>query len=155
MPITSHFPNSSTSLLSIKHESSSFSGPLPPPVMLREYNEVQPGMADRIVAMAEKQSAHRLEIENKGVTNEIALAQRGQWCAIVFAVLSLPLGNVFGFTGTRYDRWHLCWCTVNSYCRRFSLQLKSETQRAGRQGKSHDRCQSTCLTRSLIRNDST
>ena len=40
-----------------------FSGPLPPPEALSRYEKVLPGAADRIVAMAEKQSAHRIEIE--------------------------------------------------------------------------------------------
>ena len=40
-----------------------FQGPIPPPQLLREYNEVIPNGADRIVKMAETQSAHRIELE--------------------------------------------------------------------------------------------
>jgi len=94
MPTDPHFPNGSPALLTIKHQSSSFSGPLPPPEMLKEYNEVLPGMANRILAMAENQSVHRLEIEKKGVANEITLSQRGQWCAFAFAILALISGTV-------------------------------------------------------------
>ena len=43
-----------------------FAGPLPPPEMLAEYDAVLPGGADRIVSMAEDQSAHRRRMESRG-----------------------------------------------------------------------------------------
>lgn len=36
-----------------------FSGPLPPPEVLRGYNDVLPGAAERIFTMAEAQAEHR------------------------------------------------------------------------------------------------
>lgn len=36
-----------------------FQGPMPPPTMLRGYEEITPGAADRIIAMAEREQAHR------------------------------------------------------------------------------------------------
>jgi hypothetical protein len=44
---------------------SSFVGPLPPPGLLKGYEDVCPGSAQRIIAMAETQSAHRSQIEVK------------------------------------------------------------------------------------------
>jgi uncharacterized membrane protein len=41
-----------------------FSGPLPPPAILKGYEDIVPGAADRIIAMAEKQSGHRQRIES-------------------------------------------------------------------------------------------
>ncbi len=40
-----------------------YSGPLPHPDILIKYNEALPGAADRIIAMAEKQSDHRQTLE--------------------------------------------------------------------------------------------
>src|SRR5258708_6290391 len=40
-----------------------YSGPLPPPEMLVGYNDAFPGCAERIVAMAERQSQHRQDME--------------------------------------------------------------------------------------------
>ncbi|MBY0460111.1 MAG: DUF2335 domain-containing protein, partial [Gemmataceae bacterium] len=37
----------------------SFQGPLPPPAILAQYNQVLDGAAERIFQMAEKQAAHR------------------------------------------------------------------------------------------------
>jgi uncharacterized membrane protein len=44
-------------------ESVSFSGPLPPPEVLRAYEEMMPGTAARITEMEEGQSAHRRQRE--------------------------------------------------------------------------------------------
>lgn len=46
-------------------ESSYHSGPLPSAAQLREYEDVLPGAADRIIRMAENQVAHRQTIESE------------------------------------------------------------------------------------------
>lgn len=52
--------------LSIAH-SSSFRGPLPPPSVLSEYNQVVDNGAERIMKMAENQSTHRIELEKLAI----------------------------------------------------------------------------------------
>ena len=42
---------------------SEFRGPIPPPEIISGYEAIIPGAADRILAMAEKQSQHRQEME--------------------------------------------------------------------------------------------
>lgn len=68
-----HNPPSS----SIKHlqvaQVSSFSGPLPPPSLLQGYEDIQPGFAERIVIMAEGESKHRREQEEKALNADIKL----------------------------------------------------------------------------------
>ncbi|MCI5131975.1 MAG: DUF2335 domain-containing protein [Candidatus Electrothrix sp. EH2] len=54
-----------------------FSGPIPPPTMLREYDAVQEGFADRIISMTEAQQTHRHELETKSVDAAIAMEKRG------------------------------------------------------------------------------
>lgn len=44
--------------------SSSFSGPLPPPQLMEGYEQVLKGSAERILAMAEAQTQHRIKQEN-------------------------------------------------------------------------------------------
>lgn len=41
------------------------SGPLPPPEILRQYDEIVPDGAERIMAMAEKEQAHRHHINHR------------------------------------------------------------------------------------------
>ncbi len=73
-----------------------YQGPLPPPAMLRGYEEVVPGGAERILAMAERQAAHRQTIEARGQLFGFSLAV----CAIAGGFLSaaagLPLVGVSG-----------------------------------------------------------
>lgn len=42
---------------------SEFSDPIPPPSIISGYENVLPGSADRILAMAENQAKHRQEME--------------------------------------------------------------------------------------------
>ena len=42
-------------------QASVFAGPLPPPEKLQQYEDVSPGIAARIVGMAEKEQADRFE----------------------------------------------------------------------------------------------
>ena len=50
-----------------------FTGPLPPPVTLQQYEEVQAGFADKIMGMALKEQEHRHDIENKIVESQTSL----------------------------------------------------------------------------------
>ena len=43
------------------------SGPIPSPQILQQYNNIVPGAAERIIRMAEKQSDHRMALENAGI----------------------------------------------------------------------------------------
>ncbi|MFK3872696.1 DUF2335 domain-containing protein [Pseudoalteromonas rhizosphaerae] len=64
-----------------------YSGPLPPPKMLEHYDSVQPGFANRIVAMAEKEQSHRHNLENQGVSGAINKDSRGQHYALITSIL--------------------------------------------------------------------
>ena len=53
-------------LIQVQGAFSAYSGPIPPPQALREFEEVCPGLADRIVRMAEKtQDANIRDIDNR------------------------------------------------------------------------------------------
>lgn len=45
-----------------------FHGPLPPPSIMREYDDVVPGAAERIIDMAEKEQAHRHSWEQRALS---------------------------------------------------------------------------------------
>ena len=42
-----------------------FVGPVPPPDLLRQYEEISPGFADRLIQMAEAQQNHRHQLEQQ------------------------------------------------------------------------------------------
>ncbi|VTY27960.1 Uncharacterised protein [Streptococcus parasanguinis] len=81
-------------LLARRVESMSYSGPIPHPMLLKEFNDVIPNGADRIMAMAEKQSEHRINIEDKVVNAN----NRDSFLGVVFAgiiAILIVLGAIF------------------------------------------------------------
>jgi uncharacterized membrane protein len=69
-----------------------FSGPLPPPDLLDAYERTMPGLADRIVKMAEKEQSERLLRERS--TNTVAgwLQIGGQLGALVLSGVAILTG---------------------------------------------------------------
>lgn len=70
------------------------SGPLPPPSMLRGYEDVLPGAADRIFTLMEQQSTHRQELESTVLDQNSRSRDRGQIFA--FVLCALVIGGGFG-----------------------------------------------------------
>lgn len=73
-----------------------YQGPLPPPAMLRGYEEVVPGSGERIIAMAERQAAHRQRIESRGQLFGFSLAASAIAGGFLSAAVGLPLVGVSG-----------------------------------------------------------
>src|ERR1035437_5798893 len=61
---------------------------IPPPDVLEKYNSIIPGLAERIVAHAEKQSIHRTALEKKLLISNI----RKSYLGLVFGFLIGSLG---------------------------------------------------------------
>jgi uncharacterized membrane protein len=64
-------------------------GPLPSPDSLRQYEQIVPGLAERIVKMAENQSSHRMDLEQKVVNDQLGESKRGQYFGFAIAVICL------------------------------------------------------------------
>jgi uncharacterized membrane protein len=62
-----------------------YSGPLPPSGEFAKYDEVLSGAAERILALAEKETQHRHKTEDKLVN----ISGRGQIFALILSILSL------------------------------------------------------------------
>lgn len=77
----------------------SFRGPLPPPSMLREYNEIVQNGAERIMARSEKEQAHRHDITSKAVKGNIDKDKRGQWMAFIVTMTILLIATIFAWKG--------------------------------------------------------
>lgn len=75
-------------------QASSFRGPIPPPWILKGYEEVFPGCAERIVAMAEKQSSHRQMLEQERLIANNQTEHRGQIFAFIIALTAI-LGGIY------------------------------------------------------------
>lgn len=71
-----------------------YSGVVPPPVLLKQFNEVDPTFAERIFKMAEAQNEHSMELENATMKNEYKIKSRGQTSALFIVVLGYILAFV-------------------------------------------------------------
>lgn len=61
-----------TNLIGVaRHESMTFEGPIPPPIIIRQYEDAVSGSGDRIITMAEKQMNHRHKMESSVINASI------------------------------------------------------------------------------------
>lgn len=72
----------------------SFSGPLPPPEVLDKYNQVVPGLAERILTMAEQQSSHRQQLERTVVESNAFVQKLGPFFGFVVAMTAVVGGII-------------------------------------------------------------
>src|SRR5690349_12341887 len=77
----------------------SFSGPLPPPQILEEYDRIAPGSAGRIIAMAEKQADHRRRMETQIVSSDITNSRVGLICGLVIGLGGLVAATIIAVKG--------------------------------------------------------
>lgn len=73
---------------------------LPAPEELARYEKVVPGGAERILEMAEQQSMHRREMEDKAVSAEIRGTRIKQVLTFVLALATGVLGGVLLISGS-------------------------------------------------------
>jgi len=79
----------STTITTARTEISSYEGPIPHPYILTQYNDIIPNGADRILAMAENQSAHRIQLEKAVVNSDILRAYLGLGSGFIVALTFL------------------------------------------------------------------
>ena len=72
----------------------SFSGPLPPPEVLERYNQFLPGTAERIIAMAEGQHNHRIELERHVITSNVSAQKLGTILGFIVAMTVVIGGHI-------------------------------------------------------------
>ena len=70
-----------------------FSGPIPHPRLLAEYEKLMPGSMDRFMKMAEQQQAHRMKLEDAAVNSQLKSNNRGQVFGFILATL-VVLGGI-------------------------------------------------------------
>lgn len=73
----------------IRQETMSHSGWLPTPSFMREYEQVLPGLAERIVAMPEREQGFRHSATQDLIQRDYGLRKTGQWLGILALVLIL------------------------------------------------------------------
>lgn len=64
----------------------SWSGPLPSPASLKEYNNAFPNGAEKIFNISERQSEHRMDLEKLAVASDLKQSERGQLYGLIIAL---------------------------------------------------------------------
>jgi uncharacterized membrane protein len=92
-PVPQTQANPQRRLMVEEHYQELFAGPVPHPDILRQYESVLPGAAERIFALTEQQATHRMMLEQITVKRDTARASLGVVCAIVIALAALLLAG--------------------------------------------------------------
>jgi uncharacterized membrane protein len=71
--------------------------PLLPPRLLREYNDVVPGLAQKLVEWTETESEHRRGMEKKAFEETRKLQSRGQWIGGAVSIIGLCFAALIGY----------------------------------------------------------
>jgi uncharacterized membrane protein len=77
----------------------SYKAPLPPPAILREYDDIYPGAAQIIFEAFERQSKHRQELERTVIASDIKRSAQGLWAGFAIALAGLGVSLWLGLTG--------------------------------------------------------
>ena len=70
-----------------------FTGPLPPPQILKGYEEVHPGTAERIISMAESEQQHRHNMQRKELNLFVGLKGLSMISAFLIGVCGISWGG--------------------------------------------------------------
>jgi uncharacterized membrane protein len=70
----------------VLHSITTFTGPLPPPEILREYEQIWPGFTGKHFEYIERQAAHRQAIERDVIKAKIKHEATGQFMAFTLAL---------------------------------------------------------------------
>jgi len=69
-------------------------GPLPPPELMAEYDQLLPGSADRIITMAENQARHRHALEKMSIEAGIGDSKKGLWFGFLIGLAAIAGGVI-------------------------------------------------------------
>lgn len=98
-PITLPTPKQPPPTTQFSAQMAFHSGPIPPPEILEKYDQVLLGGAERIMAMAENQSAHRQKLEEKYLTAEARNSLLGIIFALFLGVTGLAASGICIYVG--------------------------------------------------------
>lgn len=86
-------------MLEVQKSEISFSGPLPHPDIMKGYDDIVPGAAERILKMAENQQNHRFKLEEKIVFDDSSERKRNSYFAFILTLAVILLGGFLLFKG--------------------------------------------------------
>ena len=76
-----------------------FEGPLPPPDILAQYEEVVPGSAERILRIAEQEAEQRRALVARLVSADVSRARWGLWVGAFVALVAIVAATAMALAG--------------------------------------------------------
>lgn len=94
-----HAESATAAISVISAAFSQYQGPLPPASEMRAYEDVLPGSANRILQMAERQAAHRQQLEKTAVDGGSRRSWWGLWLGFGISVIVIAASVVLVLAG--------------------------------------------------------
>ncbi len=79
-------PQQPATSVSVVHHHEQWTGPLPSPQQLQQFDEIVPGTAERIIRMAEQEGENSRQLQRDALRETVAAQRRGQYLAAVIAL---------------------------------------------------------------------
>lgn len=94
-------PRKTTRREVISFSTTAYSGPVPLPEIIREWEDLLPGSADRLLTMAERQAEHRMSLEKTVIQGD---SQRANWgLGLAFVVTLVLISGGLVLIGLGHD----------------------------------------------------
>ena len=91
-----------------------YAGPLPSPALLKQFDDVVPGAAERIIKMAEEQEKHRQQLESLVIKNDTLKSLLGTIFGFIIAAGGFGGGLYAAFTGQPFFGGSVSIATLGS-----------------------------------------
>ncbi|ANV92254.1 DUF2335 domain-containing protein [Escherichia coli] len=114
-----------------------FQGPLPPPYLLRGYQDILPDAPERIFQLTEKEFAHRQKMEEKALDGAINRDKRGQFYGLSATLFTVTCATILGLTGHEILAGTVIG-TVVAVAGIFVLRKKPSTKSKSKNDNNHD-----------------
>lgn len=118
---------------SVRFTQMSYQGPLPHPQVLREFNEIVPGAAERILTTFEQQVKHRIAIESTVISGDAARSYLG----LYFGLIAVLVG--FGIVGYGFSTGNAAVAAAAAAFGGFELAALAKVFVTGYRGRQAER----------------
>ncbi|MBI1901554.1 MAG: DUF2335 domain-containing protein [Planctomycetia bacterium] len=92
-------PQDHGTVVQVTQHAEFFSGPIPHPALLREYDAIDPGRARKILDLFEEQSRHRMALEKTVVASDVVRSWAGLVCGFVISLAALAVAGWLVYLG--------------------------------------------------------
>jgi len=101
-----------------------FVGPIPPPNILQDYDQIIPGAAKRILIMAEEEAKHQHELEKSALNFTAEEVKRGQRYGLFIAISAFITSIIALFLGSEEAAMTIGGTTVVGLVTVFVIRAK-------------------------------